>query len=172
MGGAHDMDQSAPATNDGLYAMLGAPEQGLGVGIGLVGEPTAEILLVTALSNTVAPFLTFPEWYDAAMEYGETHTYTLEQAWDKSPTDYYCWPDENWIPSEHEATYIRIPPVSAHWGWKETYLQLRPESWSSLDEAHNHYVATPEPCSSALAILALGFGGFYAARRRRKTRPD
>ncbi|MCK4374188.1 MAG: caspase family protein, partial [Candidatus Brocadiae bacterium] len=52
VGGSHDLDTSAPATNNGLYALLGVPEQGLGIAVGPSGGPY-EILLITALSNTI-----------------------------------------------------------------------------------------------------------------------
>jgi hypothetical protein len=57
VGGSHDIDNSVPASNNGLYAILGAPEQGYGIGVGPSGGPY-EILLTTALSNSLDAYMT------------------------------------------------------------------------------------------------------------------
>ncbi len=161
VGGSHDLDTSAPATNDGLYCILGAPEQGTGIGVGPSGGPY-EILLTTALSNTLDPYMTISQWYDAAMLYGEDATYSVTRGWDISPQDYYYWPSTNWVPSTYEDTYY-----TDHWGWEETYLQLRPEFYSALDAAHDNEMCTPEPAT--IAFFALGLLGLGAKLRRRST---
>ena len=160
VGGSHDIDNSVPASNNGLYAILGAPEQGYGIGVGPVSGPY-EILLTTALSNTLDAYMTMSDWYDDAMGYGETNGYWFEMDWDSSPQWYKYWPTADWDPTTYEDTYW-----TDHWGWEETYLQLRPEDWSSLDTAHDHWMGTPEPATTTL--LTLGLLALGARLRRQK----
>ncbi len=161
VGGSHDLDTSTPATNDALYAMLAAPEQGTSIGVKESGETYYELLLCTALSNTVSAYMRMSDWYAAAMEYGATHTYTFTMTWDSSPQEYYFWPDEDWAPTAYEATY-----QEDHWGWQETYLQLRPEDHSWLSAEVDFYMCTPEPATAGLLVIGLlGLRGFIRRRR-------
>ncbi|MCK4375464.1 MAG: PEP-CTERM sorting domain-containing protein, partial [Candidatus Brocadiae bacterium] len=105
--------------------------------------------------------------YDAAAEYGETASVWLKRAWDTSPKYYYYWPDENWTPSGDENDYYNDPVL--HWGWEKTYLQLRPESWSSLDTIHDLYVATPEPGTAIFALIAVGAAAWVRRRKKKDT---
>ncbi|MGD9497916.1 MAG: PEP-CTERM sorting domain-containing protein [Armatimonadota bacterium] len=169
VGGSHDLNSSAPATNSGLYAVLGTPEQGLGIGVKSVGDTYYETLLATALANTVSPYMLMSDWYEAAVDWGETASYLMKRPWDSSAHDYYYWPAADWVPSEHESTwYDYANDTLDHWGWEETYLQLRPIAYSVLDGIHNKYLATPEPTTAGL--LMLGLAGL-AIRRRRPARP-
>ena len=63
VGGADDMDNSAAATNSGLYAMLAAPEHGNALGIAGEGEVYYQGLLNEALCSSLDPYndMTFPE---------------------------------------------------------------------------------------------------------------
>jgi len=168
VGGSHDINTSVPANNNGLYAILGAPEQGLSVGVRENGEDYYEILLTTALSNSLETHMTMSDWYEAAMEYGETACYTGQAPWDESPQDYYYWPDENWVPTTHEETYYDYANDQLdHWGWQETYLQLRPEEFASLDAAHDYLMGTPEPASATLFVLGTAAIALRLRRRRR-----
>lgn len=162
VGGDHDLQTSAPATNNGLYAILDVPEQATGIGLKGSGDDYYEILLCTALSNAAVNTdwgMTMSEWYDIAMEWGETATSYVQMGWDSSPQYYKYWPDENWVPTAEEATY-----ASGHWGWQEEYLQLRPEEYSWLDAAHD-YDMTPEPATAGMVLAGLAAIG--ALRRRR-----
>jgi len=161
VGGSHDLDTSAPADNYGLYCILGAPEQGTGIGVGPSGGPY-EILLTTSLANTLDPYMTMSQWYGAAMLYGEQASYSLMRSWDSSLQDYYYWPSGDWVPSTYEDTYY-----TDHWGWEEAYLQLRPEVYSTLDTGHDNEICTPEPATTAL--FTLGLLGLGAKLRRRNT---
>jgi len=164
IGGSHDLDTSAPALNNGLYAILAAPEQGTSIAVKQFGDDYYEILLTEALSDTIQPSMTASQWYEAAMDYGETHYYTLKQPWDSSAHPYYYWPDENWTPTAYEASWQTSG--DGHWGWQETYLQLRPLSFSTLDAEHDNPLATPEPTTTTL--LVLGLLGLGVAHRRPK----
>ncbi|MFO8081786.1 MAG: PEP-CTERM sorting domain-containing protein [Armatimonadota bacterium] len=161
VGGSHDIDTSAPATNNGLYALLGAPEQGLGIGVG-VSEDEAELLLATALVETLEAHMTMSAWYEAAMDFGESSQFYVKYPWESSPDYYYFWPGADWIPSEYEKTYFSS---TGHWGWQETYLQLRPEEHSFLDGSHDFTVGTPEPAT----VLMVAAGIVAVACRRRVT---
>jgi len=144
IGGSQDLDNSAPAHNNGLYGIFAAPEHGLSLAVG-------EILLTEALSNTLEPYMTMANWYDAAMDYGEARQY---------------WPAADWVPSFHEETWYSDSP--GYWGWEQTYLQLRPVAYATLDTGHDHLMCTPEPTTTSL--LALGLVGIGARLRRRKAR--
>ncbi len=166
VGGSHDIQTSNPATNGGLHAMLGAPEQGLGIGIG--NDTTGyDILLNTALINTLSPYTSAGEWYDSAVEWGESAYYSFQRPWDSSAQPYYFWPDENWTPTAYEQTYHDYSDDNLdRWGWEETYWQLRPEEHSWLDTEHNNDVCTPEPATTALFLV--GAFAIPAALRRRR----
>ena len=157
IGGSYDMDTSAPADNNGLYAILGAPEHGTGIGLGSGGS--FEILLTRALVESLEPYMTMPDWYAEAMEYGETHTRYVGMPW--GTDHYYYWPTADWTPTSYEATY-----QTDHWGWEETYLQLRPEEYATLDVAHNYLMGTPEPATTT--VLVVGLLGIAARLRRRR----
>jgi len=159
VGGSHDLNASAPATNNGLYAILGAPEQGYGIGVGPF-PVYYEILLTTALAETLDSHMTMSAWYEAAMLYGESATYNIQFTWDSSPQPYYFWPDDDWVPSSYENTYFS---GTDHWGWQETYLQLRPEAYSYLDAEHDFTIGTPEPTTTVL--VALGVAAIAYRRR-------
>jgi len=161
VGGSHDLNVSDPATNSGLYALLGAPEQGTCVAVAENEGDPAEVLLTTALVNSLEPNLTISAWYEAAALYGSTHYYTGQLSWDSSPQDYYFWPATDWVPTTYEATYL-----TDHWGWQESYLQLSPWDYSTLDTAHDFLIGTPEPATTTL--LVLGIAGIGAALRRRR----
>jgi len=166
VGGSHDIDHSTPADNNGLYAILGAPEQGTGIGVGPQGGPY-EILLTTALSNSLDPYMTMSAWYQAAMGYGETNYYYMQRAWDSSPHNYYYWPEADWVPTAHQQTYYDLPAFALdHWGWEETYLQLWPEHYSTLDAEHDYLMGTPEPATTT--ALLVGMLGIAVKLRRRK----
>ncbi|MGC9319696.1 MAG: PEP-CTERM sorting domain-containing protein, partial [Armatimonadota bacterium] len=158
--GSHDIDTSTPATNNGLYAVLCAPEHAKGIGLKEEGEDYYELLLTDALASTLEADMTMSDWYEAAMAYGESAYYVRQREWDSSPQVYYYWPAADWVPTEHDKTYY-----TDHWGWEETYWQLRPEVFSSLDAAHDHVVATPEPATMLLMIV--GVGAICARVRRR-----
>lgn len=161
VGGGHDLDTSTPAGNSGLYALLGAPEQATCVGLAEAeGEP-ADVLLTTTLINTLEPYMTISEWYDAAATWGQTATAPVQRAWDDEPQTYTYWPEQSWVPTTYEATY-----QTDHWGWQETYLQLRPWDYSTLDGAHDAPMATPEPATTAMIVL--GLLGIGAGLRRRR----
>ena len=106
--------------------------------------------------------MTMSQWYGAAMLYGEQASYPLMRSWDSSLQDYYYWPSGDWVPSTYEDTYY-----TDHWGWEETYLQLRPEVYSTLDTGHDNEICTPEPATTAL--FTLGLLGLAARLRRRNT---
>ncbi|MGI5817397.1 MAG: hypothetical protein ACOX9R_04795 [Armatimonadota bacterium] len=163
VGGSHDIDTSVPANNNRLYAILGAPEQGTGIGVKAAGQEYYEILLTTALVNTLDAYMTMAAWYEAAMAYGESAFYDVQFAWDTAPQPYSYWPSADWIPSAHEATWY-----SDHWGWQESYLQLRPEAYSTLDPLNEFAIGTPEPATSALILIGLCA---IAARGRRGAPP-
>jgi hypothetical protein len=162
IGGANDLDKSAPALNNALCGIFSVPEQGLGIGVG--SSNVYEILLTTALTNTVmGNFYTMSEWYDAAMAYGETNYYILARAWDTAPKPYYYWPSANWVPSEYEATWF---DNGGYWGWERTYLQLRSVMYSTLDAAHDRTV-TPEP--STIGLVLVGLAAIRLRQQRRRT---
>ncbi len=166
VGGSHDLNASDPAGNSALYALLGAPEQGTCVAVAENEGDPLEVLLTTALTNSLEPYMTISEWYEAAAAYGETAYYTGEQAWDTGPKDYYFWPSADWVPSTREQTYYDFADDALdHWGWQETYLQLRPIGYSSLDGCHDHPMGTPEPATTAM--LLVGLAGLGAVLRRR-----
>jgi len=166
IGGSHDLDTSDPANNSGLYALLGAPEQATCVAVKEDDQQQYfDVLLTMALANSLEPYMTISEWYQAAGAYGETTYYTGQQAWDAEPQDYYFWPSADWVPSTHEQTWYDFPNDDLdRWGWQETYLQLRPIDYSSLDGSHDHPMGTPEPATTAM--LVLGLAGLAAALRR------
>ncbi len=152
IGGSHDLDTSAPATNNGLFAALAVPEHGLSVGVG--SDPYYPALLTWALSNTEEGYrleagMTMPDWYELALDYGETHQFF----------DRYYWPAEDWVPSAYEDTYW-----TDHWGWEDSYLQLRPVYYSSLDDDHDYVLGTPDP--GTIALFGLGLLGLGAKLRR------
>lgn len=161
VGGSHDLQTSTPATDDGLYALLAVPEQGTSIGVKEFGETYYELLLCTALSNTVGAYMCMSDWYAAAMGYGATHSYTFKMAWDSSPQPYYFWPGEGWVPTTYEETYH-----TDHWGWEESYLQLRPEDYSWLSAEVDFYMCTPEPATAGLLVIGLlGLRSFMRRRR-------
>ncbi|MEA3402399.1 MAG: PEP-CTERM sorting domain-containing protein [Armatimonadota bacterium] len=168
VGGSHDLDTSAPANNSGLYALLGAPEQATCVAIKEDEQQQYfDVLLTESLVNSLAPFMTISEWYQAATLYGESAYYTGQRPWDSSPTDYYFWPSADWVPSTHEQTYYDFANDDLdRWGWEGTYLQLRPVGFSTLDGYHDNPMATPEPATAAMVIL--GVAGLGAVLRRRR----
>ncbi len=160
VGGSNDMNASAPASNNGLYVMMTVPEQGLGIGI--TGDyPDYVGLLTLALAETAAGVMTSDEWLQAAVDYGATTTSLVSSY--GGVKDYYWWPEDNALLS---GTYIGTPPPQQHWAWEETYLQLRPGSWSFLDAGHDVPVFTPEP--TTIALFGLGLLGLGAKLRRRR----
>jgi len=158
VGGSSDMDTSAPANNNGLYAILGAPEQATAIGLGSGGS--YEILLTRALVESLEPYMTMSSWYTSAMEYGQTHQRYVNTSW-ADPAWYYYWPAADWTPTPYEATYH-----TDHWGWQETYLQLRPEEYAAVDAAHDYMMGTPEPATTT--VLVVGLLGMAARLRRRR----
>ncbi len=161
VGGSEDMNASAPASNNGLYVMMTVPEQGIGIGIS--GDyPDYIGLLTLALAETAEGAKTVDEWFQAAVDYGATTTsYVSSYGGIK---DYYWWPESN---ASLSGNYIGTgPPETQHWEWEETYLQLRPGSWSWLDAGHDVFVFTPEP--AMMALFGLGLLGLGAKLRRRK----
>jgi hypothetical protein len=163
IGGTHDVDKSKPALNNAFCGIFGAPEHAQGIGVG--SGNSFEILLTTALTNTVAGnFFTMSEWYDAAMAYGESHYYNINRAWNTAPTPYYYWPSADWAPSAYEATWIDDGERS-RWGWQETYLQLRPVFYSTLNAEHDRTV-TPEP--STIGLVLVGLAVLRARQQRRR----
>ncbi len=165
VGGSSDIDYSVPAGNDGLYAMLGAPEHGTSVGYYAGYSETFgdyyRPLLSEALLATLEPNISFPEWYDAAMTHGETQTHETNVPWQEENLFLEFWPESEWVPTTQEETWY-----TDHWGWQESYAQLRPIEYNSLDSSHDHLVGTPEPTSTSLVILVLL--GVSAKLRRRK----
>lgn len=164
IGGSYDIDNSAPALNNGLYTILAAPEASLSIGInyGLTDATKGaawEALLTTALSNTVAYADSMDSWYSAAMNFGSTHGFLIQRSWDSTAQPYYFWPTLDWTPSEYENTYF-----TDHWGWEETYLQLTPVAYSTLDEAHD-YAINPEP--GTVALMLIGIAGIIVRRRKK-----
>jgi len=160
VGGSEDMNASAPATNNGLYVMMTVPEQGIGIGIS-GAYPDFIGLLTLALAETAEGAKTIDEWFQAAVYYGATTT-SYVSSYDGTK-DYYWWPEDNALLS---GTYIGVPTPTQHWEWEETYLQLRPGSWSWLDAGHDVSVFTPEP--GTIALFGLGLLGVVAKLRRRK----
>ena len=165
VGGADDMDNSAAATNDGLYAMLAAPEHGFGIGLMGEGETYYQGLLNEALCNSLDPYnnMTFPEWYAAALDWGDQQTAYTQRDWWASPDYIEYWPDEDWVPSYYETlAFADSTPRGSHWGWENYYLQLRPTEFNSLDEYHDRY-ANPEPAT--VVLLVLGMAALAIKRR-------
>lgn len=161
IGGTNDVDKSKPALSNAFCGIFGAPEHAQGIGVG--SGNSFEILLTTALANTVVGnFFTMSEWYDAAMAYGETNYYLLKRGWDTAPKPYYYWPSANWVPSEYEATWFAN---GEYWGWQETYLQLRPVFYSTLNAEHD-YTVTPEP--STIGLVLVGLAVLRARQQRRR----
>ena len=95
--------------------------------------------------------MTMSDWYEVALDYGETHQFF----------DRYYWPAEEWMPSVYEDTYW-----TDHWGWEDSYLQLRPVYYSSLDDDHDNVLGTPEP--TTIALFGLGLLGLGARLRQRR----
>jgi len=171
VGGSHDLDTSAPASNSGLYVLMGAPEQGTCVAVKENEQQQYyDVLLTNALAGSLGPNMTISDWYYAAALNGESAHYTGQRPWDSSPQDYYYWPSADWVPSAHEQTYYDYANDDLdRWGWEETYLQLRPISYSSLDGSHDYLMGTPEPATTAMVLLGLAALG--AARRRQDRCP-
>lgn len=154
VGGTNDLDQSTPANNNGLYAMLAAPEHAYSVGYYAGWNPAYgdyyKPLLHEALAVTARGNITFPEWFDAAMTYGETHQHLTDVSWQEEDIYLDFWPSADWEASTHENTWY-----DDHWGWEEHYAQLRPTSYSSLDIDHDHLIGTPEPATAMLVVIGL-----------------
>lgn len=151
IGGTSDLDHSAPAIHHGLFAMFGAPEQGLGIALGPVGNTSYySILFLQALAATVDAGLTAEEWFNAAVEYGAHKQSYVRTDWGTGW--YYWWPEPDWQPTEDDLVYYSDP---AHWGWQETYLQLTPVAYGTLDADHDNVLFTPEPGSLGAVSLGL-----------------
>jgi len=166
VGGTDDMDYSEAADNYGLYAMLGAPEHSYGI---MLNGGDYRSILNEALCETLedfyapAPSITFPEWYAAALTWGQNEEAYIKRDWWPTPGYVDYWPAAGWTPSSDERTRW-TDGTYLWWGWEDNYLQLRPTEFNSLDAEHDR-LATPEPTSTSLVVLGL-LG--LAARRRLK----
>jgi len=158
VGGSNDMNASAPASNSGLYVMMTVPEQGIGIGIS-GNYPDYVGLLTLALAETAEGYKTAGQWFQDALDYGASTT--VYTNYEDGLKNYYYWPEDNYALSDNY-----IGGDDPHWQWQETYLQLRPGSWSSLDAGHDVAVFTPEP--TTIALFGLGLLGLGAKLRRRK----
>jgi hypothetical protein len=159
VGGAGDLDHSDPADNEGLYVMMSVPEQGLGIAVG--SSPSNFVgLLTIALADSAEGTMTAEQWFQAALDYGTTNTVYTDYYGGEA--DYYFWPQDNYA--------LPDAKTDGHWTWLETYMQLRPGSWSSLDGTHSRPVFGDIPEPGTIALFGLGLLGLGARLRRRKQR--
>ncbi len=167
VGGTTDLNATAPASNNGLFAMLAVPENDTGIALGPVGNTNYySILFLRALAATVQPGLTAQEWFQAAVDYGAHQRSYVAMPW--GTAWYYWWPEPGWQPSPDDLAFYDYDNDSLdHWGWQETYLQLTPVSYSTLDADHDKPLFTPEP--GVLLLMVIGAGVVGVAFRRRRT---
>ncbi|MBC7288079.1 MAG: caspase family protein [Armatimonadetes bacterium] len=156
VGGSSDLNTSKPASSRGLFAVLDVPEQGLGTGLKYPSDQYYSILLTRALAATAKGYMTASQWYNAAVAYGAQQQAWVKMPWDNQAKPYWWWPEPG---AELDRTW-----KDDHWGWQETYLQLTPVAYNSLDAAHDRPIFTPEPGTLVLAVA--GFVALSLARRR------
>ena len=164
VGGASDLNATAPALNRGLFGMFAVPENDLGIALGPVGNTSYyTILFLRALAATAEPWMTAEDWFNAAVAYGAQQKSYVAMPW--GTAWYYWWPAPDWQPSTDDLVYYDYTDDSLdHWGWQETYLQLTPVSYSTLDAEHDRPLFTPEPGTGVIVLLGLGAVGILRRR--------